>query len=575
MWLTCASCTGYIESETVPPFGADPLGTRGQGDLGAAGSNGNNPLFAGSGPGGPIDLPPANCQPGTPPATTRLARLTHKQYDNTIAALTGLPLHPAEDFLADQRQAGFDRGVDLQVGDVLARAYRDAAESVAESVVGDPTAYTRVLGCAPSQGDSCARSFVDSFGKRAFRRPLTAAEQASYLALFQQGPQLVDTGDNFQRGVRVVLEAMLQSPKFLYRAELSETPAGGAIALSSYEVASRISYMLVSAPPDPTLMQAADADQLRDPNMVAAQATRLLSADEGAHETVRDFHHQWLELDIYPQKLTKDPMRFPSVTPLLAGALETEVEMFVDAINFTQKRGFKSLMTAPFTFVNRTTAAIYGVTGQFNDDTLQRVELDPTQRAGLLTQVGFLASHAFSTVSSPIHRGVFVQRRLLCNLIPPPPPMIPALPTVDGTQIRTTRQQVDQHTAPSACSGCHHALINPVGFGLEHFDAVGAYRTEENNVPIDANGTLAGTGSNAMFSDGVGLAKAIAEAPEARACYAKNWFRYTLGRAETTADACTISQLADKLQNDEYTALDLLTDITRSNTFMYRALENP
>jgi hypothetical protein len=570
MGLWCVSCTGYIESETVPPFGADALG---QNNRGAAGSNGTNIPFAGT--GGVVDLPPANCQPGAPPATTRLARLTHKQYDNTIAALTGLDLQPAQEFLADQRQAGFDRGVDLQVGDVLARAYRDAAESVAESVIASQVAYTRVLGCAPTQGDTCARSFIDAFGKQAFRRPLTSTEQAAYLTLFQQGPELVDTGDNFQRGVRVVLEAMLQSPKFLYRVELSETPAAGAVALNSYEVAARISYMLVSAPPDPTLMQAADADQLRDPGLVAAQATRMLASSAGAHETVRDFHHQWLELDIYPQKLTKDPVRFPSVTPLLADALESEVELFVDAVSFTQRRGFASLMTAPFTFVNRATAAIYGVTGQFNDDTLQRVELDPTQRGGLLTQIGFLASHAFSTVSSPIHRGVFIQRRLLCNLIPPPPPSIPALPTVDGTQIRTTRQQVDQHTAPSACSGCHHALINPVGFGLEHFDAIGAFRTQENNVPIDATGSLAGTGSNTAFMDGVGLAHAIAEAPEARACYAKNWFRYTLGRAETPADACTISQLADRLQNDEYTALDLLTDITRSNTFMFRAAENP
>jgi hypothetical protein len=440
--------------------------------------------------------------------------------------------------------------------------------------VSAPAAYARIVGCAPAQGESCARSFIDSFGKRAFRRPLTAAEQTPYLTLFQRGPELVDTGDDFQRGVRIVIEAMLQSPKFLYRVELSETPAASAVALNSYEVASRIAYMLVSAPPDPTLMQAADADQLRDPDMVASQATRLLTTGEGAHETIRDFHHQWLELDIFPQKLTKDPVRFPSVTPALASTLEREVEMFVDAISFTQKRGFPSLMTAPFTFANRTTAAIYGVSGEFDGETLQRVELDPTQRAGILTQVGFLASHAFSTVSSPIHRGVFVQRRLLCNPIPPPPPMIPALPTVDGAQIRTTRQQVDQHTAPSACSGCHHSLINPVGFGLEHFDAVGGFRTQENNVPIDATGTLAGTQSNASFSNGVGLARAIAEAPEARACYAKNWFRYTVGRAETSADACTISQLADKLQNDEYTALDLLTDITRSNTFMFRAAES-
>jgi hypothetical protein len=575
-WLTAcvlSACTGTIEPSNRP----------GLFDTGAAGSAAGAPGFVGINNGVPVagtgfvGINPqgsSTCQEGAPPATTRMARLTHKQYDNTINALTGLDLHPGADFLADPHQAGFDRGLDLQVGDVLARAYRDAAESVADSVAMNPTAYAKVLGCAPAQGDACAQSFVSSFGKSAFRRPLTAAEQSSYLALFKQGPELVDTGDDFQKGVRVVLEAVLQSPKFLYRVELSTTPVPGAIALSSYEIASRLSYMLVSSPPDATLMQAADADQLRDPNAVASQAARLLTMNDAARETVRDFHHQWLELDVYPQKLTKDPMRYPTVTPALADVMQREVEKFVDAVSFTDHRGFASLMTAPFTYVNRTTAPLYGVTGQFTES-LQRVSLDPTQRAGLITQVGFLATHAFSTVSSPIHRGVFVQRRLLCNSIPPPPPNVPALPAVDGAQIRTTRQQVDQHTSPQACAGCHHTLINPIGFGLENFDAVGAFRTQENNVPIDATGTLAGTQGNAAFSDGVGLAKAVAEAPEARVCYAKNWFRYTLGRAETQADACAISELADKLKSDEYTALNLLTDLTRTSTFLYRSAENP
>lgn len=570
--LLVGACTGYIDGS----------------ERDAASTPSATGPFSAAGSGAPVALPNANipgssipgqpdCTAGEAPATvTRAARLTHKQYDNTVAALTGLDTHPSEDFLADQHQAGFDRGLDLQVGDVLVRSYRDAAESIAAAAVNTPTSYSIVLGCAPALGDSCAQTFITTFGRRAFRRPLTAAEQDSYLKLFKQGPQLFDDGDDFQRGTRVVLEAMLQSPKFLYRVELSNTPVGNgkAVALNSYEVAARLSYQLVNAPPDMALMQAADADQLSDPTLVATQATRLLTTGTDAHETVRDFHHQWLELDVYPQKLTKDPARYPGVTPALAGALQGEVEQYVDAISFTLKRGLKSLFSAPFTFVNRATAPLYGVTGQFSD-TLQRVDLDPTQRAGLLTQVGFLASHAFSAVSSPIHRGVFIQRRLLCNAIPPPPPNVPALPAVDGTQIRTTRQQVDQHTSPAACAGCHHALINPVGFGLENYDAVGSFRTQENNVPIDATGTLAGTQANVAFSDGVGLAHAVAEAPETRACYAKNWFRYTLGREETPADACSIARLADKLQNDEYTALNLLTDLTQSTAFLYRSTENP
>jgi hypothetical protein len=206
---------------------------------------------------------------------------------------------------------------------------------------------------------------------------------------------------------------------------------------------------------------------------------------------------------------------------------------------------------------------------------LKEVPLDPTQRAGIVTQLGFLATRAFSTTSSPIHRGVFIQRRILCATIPDPPPNIPALPAVDGTQIRTTRQQVDQHTAPEPCASCHHTLINPVGFGLENFDAIGRYRTQENSVTIDASGDLAGTVADARFGSGVTLARALAEAPEARSCYARNWFRYTLGRAEGSGDTCALDALADKLKDDDYTAVDLMTDLTRTRAFLYRTAEAP
>jgi hypothetical protein len=548
----------------------------------------------GGGPGLIDDHPQASCSPGDPPTTTRLARLTHKQYANSIAALTGViiaaaagpapqaPQLPASgmdlkvtaDFLADQHQAGFDRGLDLQVGEVLARSYRDAAEKVADAVVTTPAAYARVVGCDPALGDACARGFIADFGRRSFRRPLTDLEQTSYFTLFKRGPALVDTGDDFQRGVRIVLEALLQSPKFLYRVELSAGDAGARVALNGYEVASRLSYALANTTPDALLLQAAGDDRLKTADDVAAQATRLLSDSAAARETVRDFHHQWLDLDVYPNKLAKDAKLYPSVTPALAPVLQSEVERFVDAVTFDRKRGLASLFTAPFSFVNKTTAPIYGVAGSF-DDTLKEVPLDPTQRAGIVTQLGFLATRAFSTTSSPIHRGVFIQRRILCATIPDPPPNIPALPAVDGTQIRTTRQQVDQHTAPEPCASCHHTLINPVGFGLENFDAIGRYRTQENSVTIDASGDLAGTVADARFGSGVTLARALAEAPEARSCYARNLFRYTLGRAEGSGDTCALDALADKLKDDDYTAVDLMTDLTRTRAFLYRTAEAP
>jgi hypothetical protein len=222
--------------------------------------------------------------------------------------------------------------------------------------------------------------------------------------------------------------------------------------------------------------------------------------------------------------------------------------------------------------VNETTAALYGVQGTF-DDSLTRVDLDPTQRAGLLTQLGFLASNAYSNQSSPIHRGVFVVRRVLCETLPDPPPNVPQLPPLTATQ--TTRQEVDMHTAPAACAGCHHQIINPVGFGFENYDAGGKYRATENGLAIDATGSLAGTvagaAGNASFSNALEESAALAASPEAQACYATNWVRYAFGRAESPGDMCAIGVLAQNLANDSYKVTDLLVDLTRTRAFMYRS----
>src|SRR5204863_1005995 len=175
-------------------------------------------------------------------------------------------------------------------------------ENIADKVVNDATAYKKVVGCDPTGGDTCAQSFIASFGKKLLRRPLTSDEQSAYLTLFKAGAMLADTGDDFQKGVRITLEAMLQSPKFLYRVELSDDEKDGLIALSPYEVASRLSFLLVNTTPDDQLLAAADAGELSTPEQIGAQAKRLLGG-AGAKETVRDFHHQWLDLDVYPNKL--------------------------------------------------------------------------------------------------------------------------------------------------------------------------------------------------------------------------------------------------------------------------------
>jgi hypothetical protein len=494
------------------------------------------------------------------------------QYDQSIRALTGLTARPSLDFPTDQHQAGFDRGIDLQVGDSLGKAYRSSAESVAKQVVTTPAAWQQVVGCDAAAND-CAGSFIERFGRRLFRRPLTEAEQASYLALFTKGPDLLDGElSDFSKGVQVVLEALLQSPHFLYRVELSGEATGGLIALGGYEVAARLALLLVNGPPDEPLLDAAASGALGSVEGVTAQAARLLATTE-ARVTVRDFHRQWLELDAIDNKLAKDPAQFPGVAPDLAPLLRQESELFVDAVTFERAKGFRSLLTAPFAFVNQVTAPLYGLSGTFGTE-LQRAELDPAQRAGILTQVAFLAGHAYASKTSPIHRGVFVQRRVLCNTIPDPPANAPSPPALQPTQ--TTRQQVEQHTSAPACAGCHQAIINPVGFAFENYDAVGRYRTQENGVTIDASGALVGTAAGeqgqAPFQNGVEASALLAESPEARGCYAKNWTRYAYGRAELPEDECAIAAIAEKLVSDDYKVTDLMLDLTRTKAFLFRAV---
>jgi hypothetical protein len=496
-------------------------------------------------------------------------RLTRLQYESSLRDLTGLPASGVEDLPDTAGGTGFTRTVDLEVAAATGRLFRERAERVAAQLASSAAGVQRVTGCVPS--DACASTFIADFGRRAFRRPLTQAEKDAYLALFRKASALLETGDAFTRGVQVVLEAFLQSPKFLYRVEWSTKAADGLIPLSGWELAARLSYALANTTPDAALLAAAERGELANVETLAAQARRLLATPAG-RETLRDFHRQWMGTDEWKDdhRLDKDRRLYPAVTPALGPTLEQELDRFVETVVFDRKGGLASLFTSPVTFANRVTAAIYGVKGTFSS-ALQRVDLDPAQRAGILTQVGFLAANASSAQSSPIHRGTWVQRRVLCTSLPDPPAQVPALPPPAAG--RTNRQVVDEHTSPEGCKVCHHGFINPVGFGFENYDAVGAWRTMDNGKPIDATGTLVATGKNLPFSNGVELSRAVAESPEARSCYARQWWRYTFARAESEADGCDIGALAQALSNDSYTTVDLLVDVVRTAAFSTRTEE--
>jgi hypothetical protein len=552
--LAClASCTGEIGG------GGSPQGT-------VAGTPG------GGAGGGATELPNtgqtlATCQAATE-AQTRLARLTHAQYGNTVSAiLPGASATVSESFLVDAARSGFDNSSsDLQIEPRLFQDYQTAAEQLAAAMVADDASYTQLVTCTP--GDACRDQLVSSFGRRAFRRPLTDPERQRYVALFDAGTTAGAAGDPFRAGVGLLVEAILQSPHFLYRTEFGESAAGGVKRLAEHELASRLSYALWNAPPDAELAGLADQGKLGTGDALRGQAQRLLG-DQRALSVVDSFHRQHLGLQLYTE-VQRDPARYPLFSAGLSKAMTEETSLFIRDV-FQAGGGFGVLLTSPFSYVNQQTAPLYGLSGGFGAE-LTRVDLDPTKRAGLLTQLGFLTQNAHFDKTSPIHRGVFVLRKLLCATIPDPPANVdPTLPPLVG-DIKTNRQAVERHTSPASCSGCH-GLINPVGFAFEHYDAVGQYQPMDNATPVDASGSVQLAGAAVAFQNALELSSAIASSSEAQACYARHWLRYLYARTEQAADECVITGLAERMAASDYAITDLLADLTTTNAFMTVAQE--
>lgn len=570
--MLVTGCTGRI------------LGSGSEGDATANGDAPTPGAWTGAPGGGPVPAAPdddgllgvedgeAACQPSPPQPMTRLARLTHVQYDNSVRDLLGVQERYSAGFLQDPLHEGFDNSADdLAVVDRLGRDYRAAAERIAEAVAATPSAWGSLADCAAGELRACALGFVERFGSRAFRRPLTPDERDRYSRLFEAGAELYPGGEAVSDGVRAVVETVLQSPKFLYRVELSEAAplADGTLPLDAYELATRLSYFLWNTTPDDALLSSAASGRLETLEQIRAAAERLL-ADPRAADTVQRFHGQWLQAGRF-SNASADRASFPRFTDAAVAGLGRELDAFVRDI-FENQRPPLDLLTASFTYVDRHLAPLYGLTGEFGDE-LERVELDPSERAGVLTQLGFLASHAHATATSPIHRGVFVQRQVLCNVVPAPPGNIDlTLPPFDES-IRTTRDQVTVHTSKEGCSNCHATVINPAGFAFEHYDPTGAYRNEERETPIDASGELQVDGSVVRFDDAVGLMQALAASEQVRACYGTKWMQYTYARSTTTADACTARELAARMAEPDYDMAQLMLDLVRTKSFLRRAPE--
>ena len=557
------ACTGYVT-------GSGSGGGAGHGSV--SGEPSGDSSAAGSGGGGKAGSAGVAADGGilvaleTVPAASAYPRLSHRQWALAAQDLLRLQAPPDVSHFANDAPAatGFDNtGGLLEVSQTLWQDYQRTSETLAAEVASDMTALTRLLPDGfPSDDDARAAAFVESLGERAFRRPLTGAEQQLFVDLYRQGPSLYPGRAALSAGAELTLAALLQSPAFIYRPENENPPnADGVAALSDSEIAVRLSFMLWDAPPDQPLLAAGKDGLLHTEAQIAAQVTRMLD-DERAQEKLLEFHRQLLELRRYD---SLSPMGLPAG---VGQTLRDETERFVRATLIAEPGTFGDLLTASYSFVNRDTASLYGLSGSFGEE-LTRTPLDPGERAGILTQPGFLISHAGDT--APILRGVFVNLKLLCAELPPPPVFTP--PRMSGT---TRRERIDSITGLGTCGeGCHARIINPAGFPLEYFDNLGRYRTEDSGEPIDGR-------TSYMFRDGareidgpVEWARAIADSRQAHACYARHWLEFGLGRAYGKEDAALVERLAEASHQQGKSVVELLSLLAQSPSFRTRKMEAP
>lgn len=502
--------------------------------------------------------------PGVP-RTSQLPRLSNAQYENTVLDLVGV--RGSAGMLAPDTES-----VDQRAWD----GYKAAAQSIASQVMADPALKSKLVTCAPTgDGSACAAQIVQSFGARAFRRPLTELEVARFTKLYTDRAALTASG-SFEEAVELILRSFLLSPSFLLRAETSEVPDGQYLALSSYEVASRLSYMLLGSMPDAALFDAAAQGALSTPEQIRAQAVRLLEGDARARSKVSAFHEHYMHMGPGTRwaEYQRDASTYPAFNAGLIPLLSQETDRFLDYVVFEQRGSFKDLVTAPVAFVNASLAPLYGLDpAQYGADLVQ-VTLDAAQRPGVFTRAGFLAANALVNRPSPILRGAFLQKYVLCAGIGSPPPGAESTPLPEASKTASNRERVDAQTSAAECAACHHTIINPTGFALEGFDAIGAHRATDqfSGAAVDTSARVPIGAQLVDVSGPKELFEAIASSPEANLCYARAWVQVAYERDITSEDTCVAAQLAAKLTAGGYRILDLIADLTQADSFRRRAV---
>lgn len=553
--FVATGCTAVLRGGTDEGSGA--AGTA----AGASPAATNSPSGVGGNADGFVD--------GTAPSGDPLAagpmpmrRLSRTEYENTLRDLLGASSALTSSFPEDVTgSSGFHEPTSVSAVEV--RRYRDSAESAVTDTVA--VRLAELAPCTSADERSCASAFVQSFGARAFRRPLVAAETEELVALYDvvRAPPI---SGGYGEAVQAVATAMLQSPRFIYRWELgtaAPSMTGNIVNLTPYEIASRLSYFLWSSMPDGALFEAASTGALATAAEIEAQARRMLR-DPRAKSAVQSFWGQMLRIDKLPQ-LSKDANAYPGFDSALAGSMRDEILKFSEYATL-ELGSWQNLLTSRDLFVNERLAALYGVPG-IAGEALQLVP-GPASRPGILTRAGFLAMNANTYETSPVLRGQAILKRFLCGSVPPPPPDVETM-LPQPTAGQQTREKYEAHVTNPSCAGCH-AAMDPLGFALEQYDGIGAYRTLDAGRAVNASGHVNLDGQDKPFTSMEELAPQLAASPQVGRCAAVQWLRFALGRPDVAADVYSLQLAYSQFQDRNSDIRELLVALVLTPTFTKR-----
>lgn len=512
-------------------------------------------------------------QPGSPapdvsrcdsprPGRSPLRRLTRFEYSNTVHDLLGGRADIGQELPAELLGNGFGNDADNQPSSAfLIEQYSILAGQLAAQIA-TPEVAARYDACVLDGAvdeSTCANNFIAKFAEAAYRRPTTLAELEE-LSVLQQ---TLRAQNDFISSLTGVVEAILQSPDFLYRVEFGQGSTAAVRPLAAHEMASRLSYFFWGAPPDEQLREAATSGSLATTDGVRTQAERLLN-DPRARQVVEFFFDSYLPINNLTDQ-TRDKALFPTFSARIGELQRREVHQLLTHEIFETAGSWDSVLTAPYTFVNEELASFYGMNG-VQGEQFVKVDVDTTQRLGLLTQGGLLTGTTVTNSTNPVRRGGFLLSHVLCIEVPLPSEALAALiKPPEPYSGSTGRERFTAHSQNEECAGCH-ALLDPPGFALENYDAVGLWRDRENDVLIDASGNLPGVGA---FSGPVELVQKVAANPITHACFAEQWQKFGYGRVLDAADACNREQLTAAFDQSGHNIKELLVALTQTDGFRY------